>query len=1156
MKRPGFPKRLPSALLFSSVADSSIVLFCMALFCMALSRPAQAYESLLLTPRAGMDLGAALSVIQASFPAARVTPVFTDSEARALGSLGEERLAASVKISVATTEEKRTLSLFGTARGIPLEDNAEPAVMDSGESALERMQWGLRNRGLPQKLVVAEFKSLLIPGQAGEDMGSARFRELRSLRAGDSSAGGSANSSANSSNDARAPVIVAVLDTGIDAGHPDLSGKILRKDSECRALEEYRSCKKGKDPASCDQRFARIDTDGNGYPMDCEGWNVTGAKDPLTGILGDANTSDELGHGTHVAGIIAAERPGGGGMKGVAAHAGATLVRVLPVKVIKRSPNAPIRPQQQDEVPSPAEGSLRAGGTFADLLARGVLYAIRSGAQVINLSLAWPRAADSELMRRMTRLAQSRGILVVAAAGNDSTQAQVMPCAYAGVVCVAAHGPDGALSHFSNFGAASDIAAPGMGILSAWPLRRQPVTLTGHQGYDLKNGTSMASPFVAGALAALIEAGVPPREAVSRLYASAREHLAPEWENPGLPVKFTQHGNADLGGALALEPRPLLERTEKLPLQLELSGEGDARRITFAFELANRWKPASDQVTIQARIVPWESTQEATARLPSLETSQWQLSALGTGKIEGTLRLPHGGATESRFLIELEARATGFAQRLRVPVELSRKIDWALASLADRMSRPLSMRLSPRLSDDTQLRTVTAKDGRSGLEFLALRAASGKTEISLVSEQGDSFSVSPPIGLDGLTGELYSIQRLPLGIGAMGTGAMGAPGASEYALIFRLPPTAGSTLPSFRFLFLTNAANPSGELRVSRDFVHDNKVSAIPDRFQWMRSAQGPGAATLVPTWIGIGTTPALEKKPFDPWNPKPVDEPSRRLYYLASDGLRSIETGDQEFWIELLASPEAGDVRALVGRGDDYRIRYSVSRIENGARISDDKLELARFRMLEGIYQSAPVLTLSGERSNGTAFSGSGTPGTLRTTVLPGDGRGSSDVYQRSLSRLDSVMRTVGVFDSGSGISTFSETHYSLQYEDHATGHATLTSLGRFSFLPTFIFSQNFFPVIASRPSERGSERVPSVLIPAELGGPDGMEIVLPVAAKDGQPGLSRPAALKLQASGGCQWIGNPAPATPAQPSSVLFLCGGERIVSVPLDLANLGSF
>ena len=89
------------------------------------------------------------------------------------------------------------------------------------------------------------------------------------------------------------------------------------------------------------------------------------------------------------------------------------------------------------------------------------------------------------------------------------------------MICVASHGADGALSHFSNYGPWVDVAAPGLGILSTWPMAKKSAVFTEVAGFEYKNGTSMASPFVAGVLAELLSRGYSADEARARLYAGA-----------------------------------------------------------------------------------------------------------------------------------------------------------------------------------------------------------------------------------------------------------------------------------------------------------------------------------------------------------------------------------------------------------------------------------------------------------------------------------------------------------------------------------------------------------------------------------------------------------------------------------------------------------
>jgi len=169
--------------------------------------------------------------------------------------------------------------------------------------------------------------------------------------------------------------------------------------------------------------------------------------------IGKSFVQDQSGHGTHVAGIV----------KKIADQA-----TILPIKVFQFGPNAPVKPQS---------GSI--GTALIETVAYAIQYAIDQKAKVINMSLAWPTSIQSDALNRALDRAEQEQVLIVASAGNDGTSAPVYPCAFATVVCVGAHGPDGAISHFSNYGNMVNVFAPGLSILSTWPLSLEPKTLAG-----------------------------------------------------------------------------------------------------------------------------------------------------------------------------------------------------------------------------------------------------------------------------------------------------------------------------------------------------------------------------------------------------------------------------------------------------------------------------------------------------------------------------------------------------------------------------------------------------------------------------------------------------------------------------------------------------
>lgn len=248
--------------------------------------------------------------------------------------------------------------------------------------------------------------------------------------------------------------IVAVLDSGVDLEHPELKGNLWKNEGEC-----------GKDP--------KVDNDGNKLAGDCHGWNFTEAIDSEEA----RNPQDNDGHGTHVAGIIGAAM-NGDGIVGVLPNA-----IIMPIKVMKDS-------DSKSDVPS------------SESFARGILYAVDNGAQVINMSLGWPRSLETKFLREAVYYALGQGVVIVAAAGNNNSTEPLFPCAYEGVICVAASTLNGGIAGFSNFGGHVDTIAPGEAILSTHPTEFEPDYFS-VPGYEVRSGTSQAAPYVAGLVAAL-----------------------------------------------------------------------------------------------------------------------------------------------------------------------------------------------------------------------------------------------------------------------------------------------------------------------------------------------------------------------------------------------------------------------------------------------------------------------------------------------------------------------------------------------------------------------------------------------------------------------------------------------------------------------------
>lgn len=177
-----------------------------------------------------------------------------------------------------------------------------------------------------------------------------------------------------------------------------------------------------------------------------------------------ANAVDDNMHGTHVSGIIGAE------LNGIGIIGISPTVKIMPVKFLD------------------ANGS---GSTDAAI--KSINYAVNHGANVISNS--WGGGGNSDLLNQAIQTAINRGIVVVAAAGNEATNidnSPSYPASYPGVLAVASSDENDALSSFSNYGSRTvPVAAPGSNILST--------VLEGRWG--VLSGTSMATPQVSGAIA-------------------------------------------------------------------------------------------------------------------------------------------------------------------------------------------------------------------------------------------------------------------------------------------------------------------------------------------------------------------------------------------------------------------------------------------------------------------------------------------------------------------------------------------------------------------------------------------------------------------------------------------------------------------------------
>ncbi len=230
-----------------------------------------------------------------------------------------------------------------------------------------------------------------------------------------------------------AQIKIGILDTGIDTGHPEIS----------HAIES------GKD-------FVNI---------------IDGTKDFIGDYLDyDDSPEDEVGHGTHVAGIIA------------------SMGKKMPRGVVPKCKIVPVR-----VLGALKNGDELVGAGLIDNINTGIKWAVDYGVDIINMSLGIKHDGGGLPHKEVIEYALKKGVTVVAASGNDGQNDKYYPGALEGVIAVGAVDETDEIAHFSTYGSHVSFVAPGTNIYSSFK----------DHNYAISSGTSQASPFVTGSIALL-----------------------------------------------------------------------------------------------------------------------------------------------------------------------------------------------------------------------------------------------------------------------------------------------------------------------------------------------------------------------------------------------------------------------------------------------------------------------------------------------------------------------------------------------------------------------------------------------------------------------------------------------------------------------------
>lgn len=386
-------------------------------------------------------------------------------------------------------------------------------------------------------------------------------------------------------------VVVGVIDSGVDWRHPDLAGQIWENPKEAAG-----------EPG--------VDDDGNGYVDDLRGWDFSDAPDlPGVGdyLVRDADPDDESGHGTHVAGLIAAAPDNQLGIAGVAAGARLMILR--------------------------AGFNIGGSGYLQDDdVAAAIVYAADQGAQVVNMSFGDPNF--SPLIRDVVRYAARAGCVLVGAAGNENSAEVFYPARLPEVIAVGATGRQGGVLAFSNYGYSLDLAAPGLALLSLLP---------GGQ-YGERSGTSMAAALVSGLAAGVL--GRHPEFSAAQV-RGALQQTALDLGEAGWDARAGA-GLVQFGALRAEQPATLELFYEGSEVGLKASGEG-------SFDLSWNWLSG---------VGPWVELARGSVKGVQRAAAAWPPAGLADGSYLVRGRFFGGNEVREERLAVEPRRAPGTAQNL------------------------------------------------------------------------------------------------------------------------------------------------------------------------------------------------------------------------------------------------------------------------------------------------------------------------------------------------------------------------------------------------------------------------------------------------------------------------------------------------------------
>lgn len=868
------------------------------------------------------------------------------------------------------------------AQVIPV-DKSEAIVTDE----LFSYQWGLTNQGQTLIREKDDIRNRPLLGVVGKDIG---WRHLVG-------------------NFATRRPIVAVLDSGVDVNHPELQGNIWSKNNgKCEAKNE--------------------DLDKNGLFGECQGWNFTEE------INSDAarDVTDIDGHGTHIAGIIAALN-NGTGMVGVTPNA-----LIMPIKVMKDS-------NSRSDVQS------------SDAFALGIRYAVDNGADVINMSLGWPRSLETQALRDAVQHALRNGVPIIAAAGNNNSAEPLFPCAYDGVICVAASSADGNFAGFSNYGGHVDTVAPGESILGLNPILLEPEYFSVH-GFELRSGTSQAAPLVSGLFAAL--KAFKPDTTIDDLFAKL--YQAKESADK---KKYVLGGEATWNAVSADISSPVVRPIFKRVRQITFRGESPEAKLTIPvrnFGLSS----GEIKVSVESLSKGIEFNSEAQV-ISNLEQGEYKDLSFDVSIKD----IYSESNVAIKVTVENNGDARSFINELPAVRNLTTEAKFKKSTFQF-TDKPLPIggirngELAPLIS------TVETYQNSPKHEFFMKRTLRDdkKIELTLFTKKGDKYIQAPSFIMIDDAVSLVNFIRVDLNFD----------GREDY-IVHTL--NEKDSKKYFSFAFYNEDLKPLWPTFQNAKLSLDLFIESM-NEIAFMKYEDAKLGKMMVPTFFTVGMLPKIDQV-LTSWDRQDQTR-KRRLYYLEPNAgefrVRSLTTNVWEEavkkelktkWfenvnVEQVLPPSAADMkngqlRALVSVGQGTKNQLFIHTFDTKVNTHGSKLP-------QLVLQSDAVdpllkVTDKGLETNGEVFFNIYDRSRSKLVTTRGEAQVSEYIFRHE-SESDLIAGHIASFENGSERFSVYQTREELV--SVTTGYSAEKRSSRkklrYSFFSQKLLSEMYFPVSYKR--------------------------------------------------------------------------------------------